>query len=131
MGATIITPLTALQQYFSSNKPSVQVEYAQGCFVMNASDALINEAVGLAKSSDLALIFVGDNQDTCQESWGGRTGDRADLDLPGGQLMLIDAIISTGTPVVVILINGRPATFGVQDEVFFKLNDLFMYRINY
>jgi len=89
------------------------VAYAPGCYIMNTSNSLLADAVALANKSDLAIIVVGDNQATCQESWGGRTGDRADLDLPGGQLALIQAILNTQTPTVVVLINGRPATFGV------------------
>lgn len=34
------------------------------------------------------------------------------LDLPGGQLALLDAVADTGTPVILVLMNGRPATFG-------------------
>jgi hypothetical protein len=37
--------------------------------------------------------------------------------LPGGQLQLIDAITQTGTPTIVVLIHGRPATFGAEQQV--------------
>lgn len=79
---------------------------------MNNSDVLLNQAIQLSKQSDLVLAFVGDSLATCEESWGGRTGDRADLDLAGGQLHLIEALLQLGKPLVLILINGRPATFG-------------------
>ncbi len=46
---------------------------------MNNSMSLLPEAVKLAKQSDVAIVVVGDNQDICQESWGGRSGDRASL----------------------------------------------------
>lgn len=55
---------------------------------MNSSSVLIDQAVGVATSSDVAIVFVGDNMDTCQEAFGLRTGDRADLDLPGLTLPL-------------------------------------------
>jgi hypothetical protein len=49
---------------------------------MNKSKDLLPSAIQLAKMSDLAVVVVGDSQDTCQEAWGGRTGDRADLVIP-------------------------------------------------
>ncbi len=42
---------------------------------MNDSTNLIPAAVKLAAASDVAILVVGDNQETCEESWGGRTGD--------------------------------------------------------
>jgi beta-glucosidase len=86
-----------------------------------------------------------ETQATCQESYSYRTGDRPDLDLPGGQLDLIAAVLETGVPTVVVvcrtinypyivdlhhltafflccslvpqLINGRPVTFGYNNTL--------------
>jgi len=115
-GAHIVSPLEGIVTYSDSRNLGWNVGYAQGCFVMNNSDALIHDAVDLATQSDIAFVVVGDNGDTCQESWGGRSGDRTSLDLAGGQLNLIESILATGTKTIVVLINGRPATFGAESQ---------------
>ena len=43
--------------------------------------------------------------------------DRSSIDLPGSQIPLLEALVKTGIPVVVLLINGRPATFGRGNKV--------------
>jgi beta-glucosidase len=68
--------------------------------------------VELAKNSDVAVVVVGDDQHSSGE-W----GDRDSLDLPGGQLPLLEALAATGTPVVLVLITGRTATFGQDNAV--------------
>ena len=55
---------------------------------------------------------------------------RADtLDLPGGQLALLDAVAATGVPVVAVLINGRPATFGSGPFAFTGPNNALLQRL--
>ena len=105
-----------------------QVLYAEGCRITEgvqgwqawwndevrpsdpAEDAArIAEAVAVAKSADVALVVVGENEGTCREGWSAdHLGDRASLDLIGRQDELVKAIVATGTPTIVLLINGRP-----------------------
>ncbi|HTK76508.1 MAG TPA: glycoside hydrolase family 3 N-terminal domain-containing protein, partial [Gemmataceae bacterium] len=69
----------------------------------------IADAVALAKDSDVAIVVVGDNEQTAREAYAeNHLGDRADLRLPGMQEELARAILDTGTPTVLMLINGRP-----------------------
>ena len=63
----------------------------------------IDEAVAAAKGADVAIVVMGDNTKTS-----GEHRSRTSLDLPGRQLDLIKAIHATGTPTVLVLINGRP-----------------------
>lgn len=63
----------------------------------------IEEAVAKAEQADIAIVVVGEN-----ESIVGENKDRASLDLFGSQLEFVQEIYKTGTPVVVVLINGRP-----------------------
>jgi beta-glucosidase len=103
----------------------LKVNYAEGCKITNeggdwwadkstlsdpAVDAkLIAEAVETAKSSDVALLVVGGNEDTNKEAWAdNHLGDRDSLDLVGRQNDLVKAIVETGKPVVVMLINSGP-----------------------
>jgi len=113
-GAHMTTILEGITNYATPHQ--ISVKFSLGCFIMNGSEQLIPDAAKLASQSDVAIVVVGDNQDICQESWGGRIGDRTSLDLAGGQLSLIDAIIKTGKKTIVVLINGRPATFGTSTQ---------------
>jgi beta-glucosidase len=77
------------------------------------------EAVGLAAASDLAILVLGDNVMTSREAWAeAHLGDRARLDLTGPQEALVDAVVATGTPTVLVLQNGRPTAIpGVAGQV--------------
>lgn len=71
----------------------------------------IAEAAAIAAGADVVVLALGDNEQTCRETWGhgqDHLGDRASLALPGSQLTLARAIIATGRPVVLYLMNGRP-----------------------
>ncbi|KAH3756965.1 Beta-glucosidase BoGH3B [Pelomyxa schiedti] len=109
-GAHVVTPLEAIQSYGGAK--GMSVTYQRGCNVMDKDLSMVQSAVDAACNSDVALVFVGDTQDTCEESWGGRYGDRPSIDLAGGQLYLLDALLTCKKPVVCTLIHGRPATFG-------------------
>lgn len=70
---------------------------------------LIEEAVNVAKKSDVVLLVVGENEGIAREGWAeSHLGDRVDLGLYGSQKALVDAVIATGKPVVLMLQNGRP-----------------------
>ena len=69
----------------------------------------IQKAVQAAKQSDVAILVVGENESTNREAWAeNHRGDRDSLDLLGAQNDLVKAVVETGKPVVVLLINGRP-----------------------
>lgn len=69
----------------------------------------IKEAVDAAKSADVAILVVGKNEATNREAWSEQhLGDRDSLDLLGVQNGLVKAVFETGTPTIVLLINGRP-----------------------
>jgi beta-glucosidase len=74
-----------------------------------AQPAKIAAAVEAAKKADVAIVVVGENEGTNREAWAeNHQGDRDSLDLLGAQDELIRAIVATGTPTVVFLLNGRP-----------------------
>ncbi|MBN1888741.1 MAG: glycoside hydrolase family 3 C-terminal domain-containing protein [Thermoflexales bacterium] len=80
-----------------------QVEYCRGCDVVETGTEGIAEAVEAARRAEVAVVVVGDNL-----ALNGETHDRAALDLTGGQSQLLRAVLETGTPTVVVLINGKP-----------------------
>jgi beta-glucosidase len=101
----IVTVLQGIKAKVSSN---TEVLYAKGCDVLNNSKDGFKEAVEIAKQADVAVVVVGDKSGLTDGCTSGESRDRADLNLPGVQEELIKAIYETGTPVIVVLINGRP-----------------------
>ena len=80
-------------------------------FGYNRENHDLEQAILAAKKADVAVVAVGDSEETCGENL-----DRADLNLPGRQLELVKKIYETGTPVVLILQNGRPLSITWEDE---------------
>jgi beta-glucosidase len=103
---------------------SVAVDYSEGCRIhlgngyWREPEAVLNdpaddrrmiaEAVTVAEAADVAVVVVGGDGQTCRESFEPRIGDRSDLSLMGLQDELVQAIHATGTPTIVVMINGRP-----------------------
>lgn len=72
---------------------------------------LIGEALGTARQADRIVLAIGDTEQTSREGWAkNHLGDRPTLDLVGEQQALFDALHALGKPLVVVLINGRPAS---------------------
>jgi len=99
-----VTPLAGIKATVSAQ---TKVGYAKGCDVTGDSTAGFQEAVDLAKASDVAIVFVGEIADMV-----GEAASRATLDLPGRQMELVQAVHAAGKPVVVVLVNGRPLSVG-------------------
>jgi beta-glucosidase len=69
----------------------------------------IKEAVAVARQADAVVLVIGTNESTSREAWAdNHLGDAADLSLMSQQDELVDAVLETGKPVVVVLLNGRP-----------------------
>jgi beta-glucosidase len=71
----------------------------------------IEQAAALAKTADAVLLVIGETG-----AMSGEASSRTSLDLPGRQQELADALIATGKPVAVVLMNGRPLTIGALAE---------------
>src|SRR5206468_1209821 len=93
--------------------PATRVSYVKGCGVKSQDKSGFPEAVAAAKHADVAIVVVGEqarregakNQEPPTD---GEGYDVASLDLTGVQEDLLRAVRATGTPTVLILINGRP-----------------------
>ena len=69
----------------------------------------IAEAVKVANNADVIILAIGENEQTSREAWSLKhMGDRASLELIGRQQELVEAMRTTGKPVIVLLFNGRP-----------------------
>lgn len=78
---------------------------------------LIKQAVEVAKKADLVILAIGENEHLCREAWAKtHIGDNMTLDLISQQDELVKAIIGTGKPLVVYLMNGRPLSVNYVEE---------------
>ncbi|MCG7209269.1 glycoside hydrolase family 3 N-terminal domain-containing protein [Streptomyces arenae] len=92
--------------------PDVSWEFAQGCPVRDEDRAGIAEAVTVAAGADLVVLVVGDRAGMFGIGTSGEGCDVEDLRLPGVQEELVDAVLATGTPVVLVVNSGRPYAVG-------------------
>ncbi len=125
-GPSKLKVISVLEGIKNKAPKDVEVKYTLGCELIDsnypeseilpgsptaAEKAEIEKAKELAKTVDIAVVVLGDDERIVGES-----KSRTSLDLPGYQLDLVKAIQETGTPVVVVLLNGRPMTINWIDK---------------
>jgi len=120
--------ITVLQGIKNKLGSGTKINYVKGCAIRDTTTSNIDEAVTAAKAADAVIIVLGgssardfkteyietgaakiqndSNQLPDMES--GEGFDRATLDLLGDQVKLLQAVVKTGKPVVLVLIKGRP-----------------------
>ena len=106
---TFVPIKSILQAVGERLDPTVKIHYAEGCGIIDPAEADFGAAITAARSAEVAIVVVGDRAGLTLACTTGEARDRAELGLPGVQQELVEAIQATGTPVVVVLINGRPA----------------------
>ncbi|MEG3614774.1 glycoside hydrolase family 3 N-terminal domain-containing protein [Isoptericola sp. MSP01] len=82
--------------------------HARGCDVEGEDTSGFAEAVAAASSADVAVVVVGDQAGLFGRGTVGEGNDVESLDLPGVQRELVEAVVATGTPVVMVVLSGRP-----------------------
>ena len=82
--------------------------YAAGCEYSSASKGGFPEAIKAAQAADIAIVVVGGKSGLVPDCTCGEMRDTAELRLPGVQDDLLRAIYETGTPTVLIIVDGRP-----------------------
>jgi beta-glucosidase len=90
--------------------------YAPGCDISGADTAGIEAAVAEAAASDVCVLAVGDRAGLFGRGTSGEGCDATDLRLPGVQAELVRAVLATGTPVVLVLLAGRPYALGPETD---------------
>jgi len=99
----VVTVLEGIRNKVSSQ---TKVSYVKGCEIIGNDLNEINEAAKVAAKSDYAIVVVGESHSGIKTN--GEQFNVASLDLTGHQQDLIKAVYATGTPTIVVLINGRP-----------------------
>lgn len=109
----VVTTLDGIREVVSSD---TRVLYARGCDNLDADRSGFEEAVKMAEQADVVVLVLGDRAGMIPSCTTGETRDSVDLCLPGVQEELAKAILATGKPVVVVLVNGRPFAIPWLDE---------------
>jgi beta-glucosidase len=105
---------TCLQAIHALAGEKLQVRWAQGMETSRCrKNDSFDDAVALVADSDVAVMFMGE-----ESILSGEAHCRAEIDLPGNQEKLIEAIAATGKPIVLVVMAGRPLTLqNILDKV--------------
>jgi beta-glucosidase len=117
-------PISVLAGIKALVPPGTDVVYAQGCEMIDYSKSGFEEAIQAAEKSQVAVMVLGLSQRLEGEE--GQTegnprgwtsqGDRETLDLPLPQEQLLQAVYETGTPIILVLMNGSALSINWADE---------------
>ena len=108
MGVEIPTVLEALR----GELPDARLDHLAGCGVDTPDTSGIAAAVEAAARADVCVVVLGDRAGLFGGGTSGEGCDREDLRLPGVQGELLEAVLGTGTPVVLVLLTGGPYALG-------------------
>lgn len=107
---TVAEALTSAFAAAGGSRPEFVL--AQGCAVDGSDASGFTEAVEAVATSDVAVVVVGDQAGLFGRGTVGEGNDTETLELPGVQRALVEALVATGTPVVLVLLTGRPYAIG-------------------
>ena len=99
------TILDGLRDRFGAER----IVHAVGTGLRDGTDAELAEAVVVARGADVAIVVVGERSGLTDDATTGESRDRRDLGLLGRQQELLEAVVATGTPTVLVVVSGRPA----------------------
>ena len=97
--------VSVLQGMKEAVSPGTQIHYVKGTDIKGTSEAGFPSAVAAARHSDVVVMVIGESR-----SMVGEAASRSKIGVPGNQIDLVKAVLKTGKPVVVVLMNGRPLT---------------------
>jgi beta-glucosidase len=93
-----------------SSLVDAEVRYARGTGISGGTDEELAIAVEVARTSDIAIVVLGERSGLTDDSTTGEFRDRLSLGFLGRQEELLEAVAATGTPVVLVVVSGRPLT---------------------
>ncbi|MFD4960484.1 glycoside hydrolase family 3 N-terminal domain-containing protein [Microbacterium sp. NPDC058389] len=92
--------------------PEASIVLERGCDVEDLDTAGIAAAAEAAARAEAAIVVVGDRAGLFGRGTVGEGNDVDDLELPGAQRALVEAVVATGTPTAVVVVSGRPYAIG-------------------
>jgi beta-xylosidase len=108
LGVSVPTVVDALR----AELDGVEIVHEPGCDVRGPDRSGFAAAVAATTDADLCVAVVGDRAGLFGHGTSGEGCDAADLRLPGVQADLLAELTATGTPVVVVVVSGRPYALG-------------------
>ncbi|MFJ2884778.1 glycoside hydrolase family 3 N-terminal domain-containing protein [Streptomyces sp. NPDC087305] len=102
----------SLRHALTAELPGVEWKFTQGCPIREADRSGIAAAVEASAGADLTVLVVGDKAGMFGIGTSGEGCDVEDLRLPGVQEELVEAVLATGRPVVLVVSSGRPYAVG-------------------
>lgn len=99
----IVSQWEGLQNKVGAN---TQLLYAKGCDIEGDDQSGFDEALEVAKQSEVVILSIGERRDMS-----GEAKSRSNINIPGVQEELLKALLATGKPVVVLINSGRPLVF--------------------
>ena len=121
---TVLQDIITVKAGLDLVAPDVKTVFVKGCNVMGSEVDEIDRACRAAASADAAIVVLGENEWRARDKNNKRQGsvgegnDSATLELTGMQVDLVRQVVATGTPCIVVLINGRPlATRWITENV--------------
>ncbi|WP_034944914.1 beta-glucosidase BglX [Erwinia oleae] len=91
-----VTDNKGIQEFLNKYEQAVTVD-------SRSPQQMVDEAVEIAKKADVVVAVIGEAQGMAHEA-----SSRSDITIPPSQLALVDALKTTGKPLVLVLMNGRP-----------------------
>ncbi len=115
-----VPPIETLHQALCARLGKERVTHARGCAILDPAEGPgpsqdrsgFADAVAAARAAEVAIVAVGDRAGHFRRGTVGEGTDTDDLSLPGVQAELVRAVLDTGTPTVLVLLNGRPFALG-------------------
>lgn len=101
--------IISLKEEFENR--NINFTYTKGCSINDDDQSGFNEAIETAKKADVVLMVMGESQDMS-----GEAACRTNIKLPGVQQDLLKEIKKTKTPIILVLMNGRPLDLSWEDQ---------------
>ncbi|HHT12669.1 MAG TPA: glycoside hydrolase family 3 protein, partial [Propionibacterium sp.] len=108
MGLDLVNLADAVRAEFVDAEVAVEA----GVPILEPDTSGIDAAVEAAKNAEVAIVAVGDKAGMFGKGTSGEGCDVVDLSLPGVQADLVEAVLATGTPTVLLVVSGRPYSLG-------------------
>ena len=86
-----------------AQQSGITLLYSEGTEIDSSSQAGFSDAIEAARAADVVILALGESS-----AMSGEAGSRANLDLPGNQQQLLEAVVAAGKPVVLLVFSGRP-----------------------
>jgi len=112
IGIPMPTVTEGLTAAFAATDNPPEIVEARGCTVDGTDTSGFAAAVEAVSGSDVAVVVVGDQAGLFGRGTVGEGNDTESLELPGVQRALVETLVATGTPVVLVLLTGRPYAIG-------------------